>query len=166
MEEEIVRIQVVPVGAPKKTKSDLVLTDARVYGVIDKGIFGHEQVSIPIHSIDSVFFGWIRHKPLLIVGAIAAFVGLMLCLVRLGASNPQQASSFLSLGLMCLFLGVVFLLVFWFLRPRTLLVNSGNFSVGGRPKSAEEAQGFVDALCAKISAASPSGEVPPPLMAN
>ena len=141
MEEEVVRIQVVPVGASKKVKSELVVTDARVYGEIKRGIFGEEELSIPIDSIDTVFLGWKRH-------------GILLALGVLGLLGGGAAIMFADLeklaGIVCCVIGAIFLLIFWLLRPPKLLVNSGKFSIGGQPRSVEEARNFMSVLNAQI----------------
>lgn len=138
-EEKILSIGIKASGGA----SSLTVTTARVYGTNSRGIFGKDDTSIPIGSVDSVLFGWSRVPGILFVALVMICVGLV-AMAQLARKEPGYAA----LGI-----GAVALVIFFAYRPLTLIIaSSGGRKLGGRPSvGMEETQKFVTELCALLA---------------
>lgn len=117
----------------------MVLTGSFVGIHTKKGIFREATSIIPLGSIDSIFHGWRRYKILLYLGAALTLAGLVMLWQEVTGGGGA------------LFSGVVFLLLFWFLRPRLLQVRSVRETLEGTPLSDPDAKNFIAILADAIA---------------
>lgn len=123
----------------------VVLTNARVYGIFDEGIFGRQEKSIPLGSIDAVFYGWRRSRRLLAIACLA-FVWCFVALTYALAFSRTRGGELLMVGGFPAFLGLAFLTVFLLYRPTMISVRSGGVAVGTSPPTPEKGKLFVEAV--------------------
>jgi len=114
-------------------KHSMILTEDYVSLKGTKWIFREDTSYIPVNSIDSIFYGWKRHATILVIGLILIIGG------------------FASRHLVALIPGIIVLLIFWFFRPRLLLIRSVKESLGGNPVSGDESEKFIAAVTKLLS---------------
>ena len=146
-------------------KTNLVLTTLKVFQYQDRGIFGENQTVIPRKAITTVRISWQRSLGLVLLGTILllTYLGLMIGASIAGPANLPFAEIFSSaaaaivqygslLGAIALFFG------FWFYKRNEIEIMAPNTTIGGTPRSYEEAQNFCSLLVADLSEAPSAGK--------
>lgn len=159
--------------------SDLVLTSLHVFQHKDGGIFGESKAIIRREAVTMVRVGWQRSRTLLALGSLllAVFLGLMVGSLIAGPaeiSSAQQpagqetegapastgvmsyvrdmvffsAASLIQYG--SLLGGIGILVLFWFYKRREVQIAGPGGTIGGVPKSYEEAQKLCDLLLSGV----------------
>ncbi len=165
--------------------SDLVLTSLYVFQHKDAGIFGESKAIIRREAVSMVRVGWQRSRTLLTLGSLllAVFLGLMVGSLIAGpaeisvaqqATGPAAAGAPPSTGIMSyvrdvvlfsaasiiqygsLLGGIGILVLFWFYRRREVQIVGPGGTIGGMPKSYEDAQKFCDLLLSGVKEPPPT----------
>ena len=121
----------------------MVLTENMVRMHAEKSLFQDATTMIPLTSVDSLFYGWRRHKILLALGGLILLLGID------AMARHATGGAFISI-----FISAVFFAAFWFIRPGLILIRSTRESLGGTPVSELEALGFLE----KVSMAAVKGK--------
>ena len=133
-EQELASVEVKVGGENQR----LILTKNFVSIHCKKWIFREDTSFIPVNSIDSIFFGWKRYWILLVLAVVFLVGGV--------APNLEKTVHF---GF--LFLGAVFLIVFWLSKTHLLLVRSTRESLGGVPISEDDAKKLIFSITELLS---------------
>ena len=137
-------------------KSDLVLTSLHVLQHQDRGIFGESNAIIPRKAITSVRLSWRRSQGLVVLGTIllAIYVIFMIGSIIAGPAWEQAltmsslAMSFIQYGSLSGGIGVYVL--FWFAKRNEIEIMAPTTTIGGIPRSYEEADKFCALLVSEL----------------
>jgi hypothetical protein len=137
-------------------KSDLVLTSLHVLQHQDRGIFGESHAIIPRKAITSVRLSWRRSQGLIFLGTIllVIYVSLMIGSMIAGPAWEQAltlsslAMSFIQYG--SLLGGIGVFVLFWFAKRNEIQIMAPMATLGGRPRSYEEADKFCALLVSEL----------------
>jgi hypothetical protein len=137
-------------------KSDLVLTTLHVLQHQDRGMFGESHAIIPRKAITSVRLSWRRSQGLVVLGTIllAFYVILMIGSIIAGPALEQAltmsslAMSFIQYGSLLGGIGVYVL--FWFAKRNEIEIMALTATIGGIPRSYEEADKFCALLVSEL----------------
>lgn len=155
-------------------KSDLVLTKLHVCQHREGGIFGENRSMIPREAIAGVKLDWRRSRGLLVLGTVLLAVWLVFLLGSVaidfgmpaglqphtlsgaGSSTDDPLRSYAreffssfpaSVVQYALLLGGIgVFLLFWFYKRNAIQIMTAGASIGGIPKSYDEARKFCDLL--------------------
>jgi hypothetical protein len=140
-------------------KSDLVLTAVHVFQHQDRGIFGESRAIIPRKAITTVRISWQRSRGLLVLGAIllATFLVFVISSIFAGPAGmaPWEqvlnlSSSAVSLIQYASLLGAIGIFVlFWFYKRNEIQIVALTGTLGGTPRSYEEAKKFCFLLASE-----------------
>ena len=137
-------------------KSDLVLTTLHVLQHQDRGMFGESHAIIPRKAITSVRLSWRRSQGLVVLGTIllVIYVILMIGSIIAGPALEQAltlsplAMSFIQYGSLS---GVIAVYVlFWFAKRNEIEIMAPTATIGGIPRSYEEADKFCALLVSEL----------------
>ena len=131
-----------PVTTPAGRTCTLFLTPTRVFGRIDRGVFGVEDTSITLSALDGALCGWSRSAAVLTLGII--LLVLLPALAGLGLWMGQPL--LYAMAGVVLLGGVGLLLAFFLDRPSRLVLRAGTVELGGRPQDPTAAERFLDAV--------------------
>src|SRR4030095_1375953 len=137
-------------------KSDLVLTSLHVLQHQDRGIFGESQAIIPRKAITSVRLSWRRSKGLVVLGTtlLVIYVILIIGSIIAGPAWEQALTlssltmSFIQYGSLLGGIGVYVL--FWFAKRNEIQITASTTTLGGTPRSYEEADKFCALLVSEL----------------
>lgn len=137
-------------------KSDLVLTTLHVLQHQDRGIFGESHAIIPRRAITSVRLSWRRRRALIFLGTflLVIYVILMISSIIAGPAWEEAltlsslAMSFIQYG--SLLGGIVVYVLFWFAKRNVIQIMAPTATLGGRPRSYEEADKFCALLVSEL----------------
>jgi hypothetical protein len=118
---------------PLKSGMVLQLTPDRVFGRADEGVFGCQDLSIPLSAISSISNGWRRFRILLLLGLLFLIAGLF--------SMAQGGN-----GLFAVALGLMLIVVFFGYRRHGIEIRSSSAVLFGQPVATEAATTFMSAL--------------------
>jgi hypothetical protein len=137
-------------------KSELVLTTLHVLQHQDRGMFGESHAIIPRKAITSVRLSWRRSQGLVVLGTIllAIYVIFMIGSIIAGPAWEQAltmsslAMSFIQYGSLSGGIGVYVL--FWFAKRNEIEIMAPTTTIGGIPRSYEEADKFCALLVSEL----------------
>ena len=129
-------------------KSDLVLTTLHVLQHQDRGIFGESHAIIPREAITSVRLSWRRSRGLIILGTILLVICMVLTIGLIiegrawvdALTLSPVAMSFIQYG--SLSGGLAVYVLFWFTKRNEIQIMAPTATLGGIPRSYEEADKF------------------------
>jgi hypothetical protein len=137
-------------------KSDLVLTNLHVLQHQDRGIFGESHAIIPRKAITSVRLSWRRTLGLIVLGTILLVICMILTigLIIEGRAWVEALTlSPLALSLMqygSLSGGIAVYVLFWFTKRNEIQIMAPTATLGGIPRSYEEADKFCALLVSEL----------------
>jgi hypothetical protein len=137
-------------------KSDLVLTTLHVLQHQDRGIFGESHAIIPRKAITSVRLSWRRSRGLLVLGAILLVISMILTIGLIiegrawveALTLSPLAMSFIQYG--SLLGGIAVYVLFWFTKRNEIQIMAPTATLGGIPRSYEEADKFCALLVSEL----------------
>ena len=137
-------------------KSDLVLTTLQVLQHQDRGIFGESHAIIPRKAITSVRLSWRRSRGLLVLGAILLVISMILTIGLIiegrawveALTLSPLAMSFIQYG--SLLGGIAVYVLFWFTKRNEIQIMAPTATLGGIPRSYEEADKFCALLVSEL----------------
>ncbi len=137
-------------------KSELVLTTLHVLQHQDRGMFGESHAIIPRKAITSVRLSWRRSQGLVVLGTIllAIYVIFMIGSIIADPAWEQAltmsslAMSFIQYGSLSGGIGVYVL--FWFAKRNEIEIMAPTTTIGGIPRSYEEADKFCALLVSEL----------------
>jgi hypothetical protein len=141
-------------------KSELILTNLHIFQREQRGIFGERQTIVVRSAITTIRLGWERSKWLAILGTILVAASLALMsgatiAASMGVLSRNQvldlsssAISFVQYSLMIG--GIGLFLLFWFDKRPEIQIVAPTETIGGTPRSFEEAQRFCSLFIPKI----------------
>jgi hypothetical protein len=137
-------------------KSDLVLTSLHVLQHQDRGIFGESNAIIPRKAITSVRLSWRRSRGLIFLGTILLVICMILTIGLIiegrawveALTLSSLAMSFIQYGSLSGAIGVYVL--FWFAKRNEIQIMAPTATLGGIPRSYEEADKFCALLVSEL----------------
>jgi hypothetical protein len=137
-------------------KSDLVLTTLHVLQHQDRGIFGESHAIIPREAITSVRLSWRRSRGLIILGTILLVICMILTIGLIiegrawvdALTLSPVAMSFIQYG--SLSGGLAVYVLFWFTKRNEIQIMAPTATLGGIPRSYEEADKFCALLVSEF----------------
>ena len=137
-------------------KSDLVLTNLYVLQHQDRGIFGESNAIIPREAITSVRLSWRRTRGLIFLGTILLVICMILTIGLIIEGRAWVEA--LTLSLLALSLiqygslagGIVLYVLFWFTKRNEIQIMAPTATLGGIPRSYEEADKFCALLVSEL----------------
>jgi hypothetical protein len=137
-------------------KSDLVLTTLHVLQHQDRGIFGESHAIIPRKAITSVRLSWRRSRGLLVLGTILLVSSMILTIGLIiegrawveALTLSPLAMSFIQYG--SLLGGIAVYVLFWFTKRNEIQIMAPTATLGGIPRSYEEADKFCALLVSEL----------------
>jgi hypothetical protein len=137
-------------------KSDLVLTTLHVLQHQDRGIFGESHAIIPRKAITSVRLSWRRSRGLIIMGTILLVICMILTIGLIiegrawvdALTLSPVAMSFIQYG--SLSGGLAVYVLFWFTKRNEIQIMAPTATLGGIPRSYEEADKFCALLVSEF----------------
>jgi hypothetical protein len=137
-------------------KSDLVLTTLQVLQHQDRGIFGESHAIIPRKAITSVRLSWRRSRGLLVLGTILLVISMILTIGLIiegrawveALTLSPLAMSFIQYG--SLLGGIAVYVLFWFTKRNEIQIMAPTATLGGIPRSYEEADKFCALLVSEL----------------
>ena len=137
-------------------KSDLVLTTLQVLQHQDRGIFGERHAIIPRKAITSVRLSWRRSRGLLVLGTILLVSSMILTIGLIiegrawveALTLSPLAMSFIQYG--SLLGGIAVYVLFWFTKRNEIQIMAPTATLGGIPRSYEEADKFCALLVSEL----------------
>ena len=137
-------------------KSDLVLTSLHVLQHQDRGIFGESHAIIPRKAITSVRLSWRRSRWLIFLGTILLVICMILTIGLIIEGRAwiealrlsSLAVSFIQYGSLSGGIGVYVL--FWFAKRNEIQIMAPTATLGGMPRSYEEADKFCALLVSEL----------------
>jgi hypothetical protein len=142
-------------------RTRLVLTSLYVFQHQDRGIFGTSHDIVPLRAITTIRLSWRRSRALVILGAIALLVFLLLTINSLTAGPAERpfveqflnlsasTVSFIEYG--ALLAAVALFVLFWLYKSHELQITAAGGSVGGSPRSYEEARRFCSLVISELT---------------
>ena len=133
-------------------KRELVLTLRHVFQHQDRGIFGENHEIIPLHAVTTVRISWQRSRGLVVLGTIFLITFLVL---MIGSIVPEPVripeweqtlnlspfgASLIRYG--SLVSGITIFILFWFHKRNEIHITAPTTTLGGIPRSYEEAEKF------------------------
>jgi hypothetical protein len=171
LEEERSMKDEVELGWLKLTdNSDLVLSAGHISQQQDSGIFGESRTIIPREAITAVRLSWQRSRGALIMGVLL-LLGCLIFLLRelLSVSSLiSRAAQVLNLSTSTLsfiqyallIAGIGLLLLFWFYKRYEIQITSAGASIGGNPRSYDDADKFCSLLLSGARELPPVAKAP------
>ena len=137
-------------------KSDLVLTTLHVLQHQDRGIFGESHVIIPRKAITSVRLSWRRSRGLIFLGTILLIICMILTIGLIiegrawieALTLSPSAAAFIQYG--SLVGGISIYILFWFTKRNEIHIMAPMATLGGIPRSYEEADKFCALLVSEL----------------
>jgi hypothetical protein len=137
-------------------KSDLVLTTLHVLQRQDRGIFGESHAIIPRKAITSVRLSWRRSRGLLVLGTILLVISIIFTIGLIiegrawveALTLSPLAMSFIQYG--SLLGGIAVYVLFWFTKRNEIQIMAPTATLGGMPRSYEEADKFCALLVSEL----------------
>ena len=137
-------------------KSDLVLTSLHVLQHQDRGIFGESHAIIPRKAITSVRLSWRRSRGLIILATVLLVICMILTIGLIiegrawveALTLSPLAMSFLQYG--SLSGGIAVYVLFWFTKRNEIQIMAPTATLGGIPRSYEEADKFCALLVSEL----------------
>jgi len=137
-------------------KSDLVLTSLHVLQHQDRGIFGESHAIIPRKAITSVRLSWRRSRGLIFLGTILLVICMILTIGLIvegrawveALTLSSLAMSFIQYGSLSGGIGIYIL--FWFAKRNEIEIMAPTTTIGGIPRSYEEADKFCALLVSEL----------------
>ena len=137
-------------------KSDLVLTTLHVLQHQDRGIFGESHAIIPRESITSVRLSWRRSRGLIILATVLLVICMILTIGLIiegrawvdALTLSPVAMSFIQYG--SLSGGLAVYVLFWFTKRNEIHIMAPMATLGGIPRSYEEADKFCALLVSEL----------------
>ena len=137
-------------------KSDLVLTSLHVLQHQDRGIFGESNAIIPRKAITSIRLSWRRSRGLIFLGTILLVICMILTIGLIiegrawveALTLSSLAMSFIQYGSLSGAIGVYVL--FWFAKRNEIQIMAPTATLGGIPRSYEEADKFCALLVSEL----------------
>jgi hypothetical protein len=137
-------------------KSDLVLTSLYVLQHQDRGIFGESHAIIPRKAITSVRLSWQRSRGLIFLGTILLVTCMILTIGLIiegrawveALTLSPLAMSFIQYGLLAG--GIAAYVLFWFTNQNEIQIMAPTTTLGGIPRSYEEADKFCALLVSEL----------------
>ena len=137
-------------------KSDLVLTTLHVLQHQDRGIFGESHAIIPREAITSVRLSWRRSRGLIFLGTILLVICMVLTIGLIiegrawvdALTLSPLAMSFIQYG--SLSGGLAVYVLFWFTKRNEIQIMAPTATLGGIPRSYEEADKFCALLVSEF----------------
>jgi hypothetical protein len=137
-------------------KSDLVLTTLHVLQHQDRGIFGESHAIIPREAITSVRLSWRRSRGLIILGTVLLVICMILTIGLIiegrawvdALTLSPVAMSFIQYG--SLSGGLAVYVLFWFTKRNEIQIMAPTATLGGIPRSYEEADKFCALLVSEF----------------
>ena len=137
-------------------KSDLVLTSLHVLQHQDRGIFGESHAIIPRKAITSVRLSWRRRQGLVVLATmlLVVYVILMIGSIIAGPALEEALTvSFVAISLIqygSLLGGIGVCVLFWFDKRNEIQIMAPTTTLGGKPRSYEEADKFCALLVSEL----------------
>lgn len=133
-------------------KSELVLTSLHVLQHQNRGIFGESQAIIPRNAITSVRLSWRRSRGLIFLGTTLLVICMILTIALIiegrawvdALTLSPLAMSFIQYG--SLSGGLAVYVLFWFAKRNEIQIMAPTATLGGKPRSYEEADKFCALL--------------------
>ena len=122
--------------------SRIELREESVVGLVDRGMMGRAETSIPLRAVDAVFTGWYRHLILLLLGIGAILLGLL----------GKLSEDYGGVGVLLLVCGIVLIIVFWVFRPAAIKIYSGSQILDGIPVSIPAGEEFAQSVIEAVNA--------------
>jgi hypothetical protein len=142
-------------------KSRLVLTSLYVFQHHDRGMFGDSHEILPLTAITTLRLSWRRSGALVLLGSILVVVFLVLMTSSFVAAPGQQpfAEKLLNLSATAVFVvqyaallaAVGIFVAFWFYKRHEVQIMASTGSVGGAPRSYEEARKFCSLVITALT---------------
>jgi hypothetical protein len=142
-------------------KSKLVLTSVYVFQHQDRGILGDSHEIVPLRAITTIRLSWRRSRGLVVLGVLAllAFLFLMVSSITAAPSERPFAEQLLNLSSStisfieygALLAAIAAFVLFWLWKSHELQIVAATGSVGGAPRSYEEAQKFCSLLMSQLT---------------
>ena len=137
-------------------KSDLVLTTLHVLQHQDRGIFGESHAIIPREAITSVRLSWRRSRGLIILATVLLVICMILTIGLIiegrawvdALTLSPVAMSFIQYG--SLSGGLAVYVLFWFTKRNEIQIMAPTATLGGIPRSYEEADKFCALLVSEF----------------
>jgi hypothetical protein len=137
-------------------KSDLVLTSLYVLQHQDRGIFGESHAIIPRKAITGVRLSWRRSRGLIFLGTILVVICMILTIGLIiegrawveALTFSPLAISFIQYG--SLSGGLAVYVLFWFTKRNEIKIMAPTATLGGIPRSYEEADKFCALLVSEL----------------
>jgi hypothetical protein len=137
-------------------KSTLILTTLHVVHHQDRGIFGESHAIIPRKAITSVRLSWRRSRGLIFLGTILLVICMILTIGLIiegrawveALTLSPLAMSFIQYGSLAGGIGVYVL--FWFAKRNEIQIMAPTATLGGMPRSYEEADKFCALLVSEL----------------
>jgi hypothetical protein len=141
--------------------SRLILTSFYVLHHQDKGAFGDHHEMLPLRGITTLRLSWRRSRALLALGVLLLVIFVLLLASTLTVAPGEQslAQRLLNLSARTLFAvqygalaGALLSFVgFWFYKLNDLQIMASTGSVGGTPRSYEDAQNFCSLVISELT---------------
>jgi hypothetical protein len=141
--------------------SKLILTSHYVFQQQDRGIFGESHEIIPLRAITTIRLTWRRSRALIVLGALTLMTFLFLLVSSITAAPGEQpfaeqlfnlsssTVAFVEYG--ALLAAIALFVLFWLYKSHELQIMAVSGSVGGAPRSYEEAQRFCSLLISELT---------------
>jgi len=150
--------------------SELVLSAGHISQQQDSGIFGESRTIIPREAITAVRLSWQRSRGALIMGVLL-LLGCLIFLLRelLSVSSLiSRAAQVLNLSTSTLsfiqyallIAGIGLLVLFWFYKRYEIQITSAGASIGGNPRSYDDADKFCSLLLSGARELPPVAKAP------
>jgi hypothetical protein len=142
-------------------KTRLVLTSLYVFRHQDGGIFGASHEIVPLRAITTIRLSWRRSRGLIVLGAVAllAFLSLLISAMTAAAGERPFVEQLLNLSAStvsfieygALVAAVALFVLFWLCKSHEVQIMAPNGSVGGTPRSYEEARKFCSLVISELT---------------
>jgi hypothetical protein len=141
-------------------KSELVLTNLHIFQNEQRGILGERHTIIARSAISTVRLGWERSRWLAVLGTILLLASLVLIISSTFADSigvlsrnqildfSSSAISFIQYSFMVA--GIGLFMLFWFDKRLEIQIMAPTGTIGGMPRSFEEAQTFCSLFVPKM----------------
>jgi hypothetical protein len=142
-------------------KTRLVLTSLYVFRHQDRGIFGASHEIVPLRAITTIRLSWRRSRGFIVLGVIALLAFLLLLISSMTAGRAERpfierllnlsasTVSFIEYG--ALLAALALFVLFWFCKSHELQIMAPSGSVGGTPRSYEEARRFCSLVISELT---------------
>jgi hypothetical protein len=142
-------------------RSKLVLTSLYVFQHHHRGMFGDSHEILPLTAITTIRLSWRRSGALVVLGTIlvVAFLALMISSIIAAPGERPFAEKLLNLSATAVFVvqyaallaAVGIFVAFWFYKRHEVQIMASTSSVGGAPRSYEEARKFCSLIISALT---------------